>query len=201
VSKALDRPGGRRGGLSHEVILEVAAGLFHTQGYRATSLAQVAAHFGAQRPAIYYYFPNKVAILIEIHDRLLRALTEQLDEIRADVDISPAEKLERIVRGQVELYAKNISALAVFIENEAELPPKEMKRARAEKRRYGEAIEAIYIEGVAAGSFADLDPKVVISGLSGLTGWMYRWYSPDGKRSPDEVAEILLGIVRGGLAT
>ncbi len=199
MTGAAGKGAGRRGELNHEVIIEVAAGLFHTQGYRATSLEQVASHFGVQRPAIYYYFPNKVAILIEIHDRLLHALTEQLDKVAA-ADLSPAEKLERIVRGQVELYAENISALAVFIENEAELPDKEMRRARAEKRRYGAAIEAIYAAGVAEGAFADLDPKVVVSGLSGLTGWMYRWYDPGGRRSPDEVADILLAMVRGGLA-
>lgn len=189
---------GTRREVSREEILRVAADLFHAQGYRATSLEQVADHFGVQRPAIYYYFRSKVAILIEVHNRALRELTEQLDEI-CSLDVGPDEKLERVLRGQVRSYTANVSALAVFLENEAELPPNEIKHARREKRRYNDALEQIYREGVEEGFFADLDPRIVNNGLNGLTGWISRWYDPEGEYDADQIADILISLVRDGI--
>jgi AcrR family transcriptional regulator len=189
----------RRREVSREEILRVAADLFHAQGYRATSLEQVAEHFGVQRPAIYYYFRNKAAILIEIHNSALQELTEQLDEICA-LDVAPDEKLERVLRGQVGIYTAKVSALAVFLENEAELPASEAQHARREKRRYNDALEQIYREGVGQGLFADLDPRIVNNGLNGLTGWMSRWYDPEGEYDAEQIADILIALVRDGFS-
>src|ERR1700683_5290047 len=105
---------GQKKDLSREEILRVAARLFRDKGYRATNLQEVADHFGVRRPAIYYYFANKVEILLEIHNRLLETLMAQLEEISA-MELSPDEKLRRAITGQVEVYAANISELAVFI--------------------------------------------------------------------------------------
>jgi AcrR family transcriptional regulator len=184
--------------VSREEILKVAAELFHAQGYRGTSLEQVAEHFGVQRPAIYYYFPSKVAILIEIHNSALGELTRHLDEI-CHLDVGPDEKLEMVIRGQVQIYAANVSALAVFLENESELPPSEGRHARKEKRRYSQALEQIYRDGVAQGLFVDLDARIVNNGLNGITGWMFRWFDPDGEYGPDEVADILVALARDGI--
>lgn len=193
-----DGPGERRE-VSRDAILVVAANLFHAQGYRATSLEQVADHFGVRRPAIYYYFRSKAAILVEIHNSALRELTEQLDEICA-LEAAPDVKLERILRGQVEIYTANVSALAVLLENEAELPAAEAQHARREKRRYNDALQRIYREGVEQGLFVDLDPRVVNNGLNGLTGWLSRWFDPAGEYGADQIADILIALVRDGFS-
>lgn len=183
--------------LSKDAILEVAADLFRAKGYRATSLEQVAQRFGVQRPAIYYYFRNKAAILCEIHNRLLRELTAELDRV-VGLDLPADEVLEALIRGQVRIYAANISALTVFLENESELPPQEARHAQAEKRRYNRELERIYAEGVAQGAFVDVNPRLAVFGLTGITGWMYRWYDPNGTYDPDEIADVLLSIGAGG---
>jgi TetR/AcrR family transcriptional regulator, cholesterol catabolism regulator len=190
------RPGQKRE-LSRDEILRVAARLFRDKGYRATNLQEVADYFGVRRPAIYYYFSNKVEILLEIHNRLLNTLMAQLEEISA-MDISPDEKLRRAMLGQVEVYAENISELAVFIGNEAELPAKEGAQARKEKRRYEEMLEQIYRDGVADGTFVDLDPQITMFTLTGMTSWMYRWYKPGGRYSAAEIAESIVSLARGG---
>ena len=188
----------RKRDLSREEILRVAARLFRDKGYRATNLQEVADYFGVRRPAIYYYFQNKVEILLEIHNRLLETLVAQLEEISA-MDVSADEKLRLAITGQVEVYADNISELAVFIGNEAELPPKTRTRARKEKRRYEEMLEAIFVEGVQDGSFApDLDPQITMFTITGMTSWMYRWYRPGGRATPAEIAETIVSLARGG---
>jgi AcrR family transcriptional regulator len=183
--------------LSRESILEVAAQTFREKGYRATNLQVVADVFGVRRPAIYYYFDNKADILVEIHNRLLEALMDQLDEIEA-MDVPANEKFAAVITGQVKLFAENIAELAVFIENETELPPPVYKRARKEKREYTERLEALYRKGVEEGVFADLPARLVVFATNGMTNWMYRWYDPKGKYTPEEIGAFILRLAQGG---
>lgn len=188
-----------RPSLDRESILKVAADLFRQKSFRATSLQEVADVFGVQRPALYYYFDSKAEILIEIHDRLLAALMAELEPVRAS-DASPDEKLRAVLEGQIRTYAENIAELAVFIENETELPEDVYSKARQEKREYGAMIEEIYREGVAEGSFVDVDPKIAVFALIGMTNWMYRWYNRDGSYTIDDLAEIITMLARNGYA-
>ncbi|MBS1861622.1 MAG: TetR family transcriptional regulator [Actinobacteria bacterium] len=190
------RDDGRRD-LSRDEILEVAARLFREKGYRATSLEEVADHFGVKRPAIYYYFRNKAEILGEIHDRFLDELVRQLDEIAAGEE-SADRKLARIIAGQVRLFADNIAELAVFLGNESELPPRARRSAQARKRLYQEKLEAIFRAGVAEGRLKDLDPHVAMFTVIGMTNWMYRWYRPSGEATPDQIADVIAEIAQSG---
>ena len=180
----------RRPSLNREEILRVSAQIFREKGFRATSLQEVADHFGVRRPAIYYWFPSKVDILVEIHRRFFAELTTQLERVEA-LDVGADEKLASVLTGQVELFAASIAELAVFIGNEVELPDDARREAQLLKRRYQQALEKIYATGVAEGMFAALDPHIAINALLGMTNWMYRWYRQDGTRSADEIAEII----------
>lgn len=48
-------------------ILDIAADLFVEQGYEKTSLREIAERLGYSKAAIYYHFPSKEDILLEIH--------------------------------------------------------------------------------------------------------------------------------------
>ena len=187
----------RRRPLSHDEILRVAAEIFRDNGYRATSLQQVADYFGVKRPALYYWFPSKADILVEIHRRFLAALHEQLDSILESA-MTVDEKLVAILTGQVELFAGNIAELAVFISNEVELPADARGEVQVAKRRYQAVLQDLYRQGVSDGVFAELDPQIAVSALLGMTNWMFRWFRPDGRRSAQDVADVIGRLARHG---
>lgn len=192
-----DRASGR-GSLSRESILAVAAELFRKRGYRATSLQDVADRFGVQRPALYYWFRKKVDILIAIHDPILNGLNDELQRIVA-LDVDPDAKLSMILESQIAMFMENTAELAVYLGNEAELPEDARQAARRVSREYQATLETIYREGVEAGQFADLDPKVATSALIGMVQWLHRWYRPEGPYRPDEVRDTIMRIARGGI--
>ena len=189
---------GRTRELNREEILRVAADLFRVSGYHATNLQAVADVFGVQRPAIYYYFESKAEILKEIHNRLMSDLRRQLDETTA-LDIGPAEKLARVLEQQVRTYAQRTSDLAVFTQNEVELPKPVLRQIRREKREYQDLLEGLYRDGVAAGELVDMDPKIAIYALIGMTSFMYRWYDPRGTYSAEEIAGMFLRVAQDGI--
>ncbi len=53
-----------------ERILDVALELFTEQGYEKTSLREIADRLGVTKAALYYHFPSKGDIFLELHLRL-----------------------------------------------------------------------------------------------------------------------------------
>ncbi len=85
-------------------ILEVAAELFHDQGFEATGVATILRHAGAHSGSLYHFFPSKEALLGGVMERHLRALRPTL--------LDPAERASddpvRRVFALLELYRRNL---------------------------------------------------------------------------------------------
>ena len=64
------RPRGSDGAQTRERILAVAQELFTRQGYDKTSLRDIAERLEISKAALYYYFPRKEDILLELHLQL-----------------------------------------------------------------------------------------------------------------------------------
>jgi AcrR family transcriptional regulator len=62
-------------------ILAAAKALFLEQGVRATTIRRIAEKVGVSAPALYLYFKDKDAILIELCDRIFAVLLQRLEEI------------------------------------------------------------------------------------------------------------------------
>lgn len=193
-----DQPDKGRGSLSRDEILRVAAGIFREKGYRATSLQHVADHFGVRRPAIYYWFAKKADILVEIQERFFDPLTAQLEEIMT-LDLPADEKLMRIITGRAEIFASSTAELAVFVENESELPDEAKQQTRRAKRRYQKSIEELYRAGVREGKFIDIDPYIATGLILSITNGMYRWFRPGETGTASQVAEIITRFACHGL--
>ncbi len=67
-----------------EEILAVAAGLFETYGYTATSTRAIAVEVGLRQASLFHYFARKQDILSELLDRTLRPALELSDRIGLD---------------------------------------------------------------------------------------------------------------------
>jgi AcrR family transcriptional regulator len=65
-------------------ILDAAKQLFVEEGYAATTIRRIAAKLGVSTTALYVYFSDKDAILIEICDATFAGLIAELDEVRRD---------------------------------------------------------------------------------------------------------------------
>jgi AcrR family transcriptional regulator len=61
-------------------ILEVALDLFNRKGYAETSMREIAAPLRISKAALYYHFPSKADIMLELHLRMHR-LAEDLHDI------------------------------------------------------------------------------------------------------------------------
>ena len=80
------RPRGSDGAQTRERILAVAQELFTRQGYDKTSLRDIAERLEITKAALYYYFPRKEDILVELHRRLQTLGETVIAELEAAPD-------------------------------------------------------------------------------------------------------------------
>ncbi len=82
-----------------EKILHEAQKLIHTNGFRATSVDTIAKASGVKKANVFYYFPTKEALGLEVLDQLARAFLEGfLAPAFADTDRHPTELIRDYLR-------------------------------------------------------------------------------------------------------
>ena len=68
---------------TREQILGTALELFRSQGYDATSLRQIAERLGLTKAALYYHFPAKEHLVVELTRPFLEGFADVVGEARA----------------------------------------------------------------------------------------------------------------------
>ena len=69
-------------GTTKRLILQTAQRLFDEQGYDATSLRQIADAVGMTKAAVYYHYPAKEHLLVELTRPMLEAMSELVTRLR-----------------------------------------------------------------------------------------------------------------------
>jgi AcrR family transcriptional regulator len=179
-------------------ILRTAADLFRERGYRATTLDHIAARLGMSKASLYRSFHAKEEMLAAISRGTIETFTRELGLVLGS-DMSPEDKLRRVVRDHVRFVIANRSFLTVFFSEEANLPPRLARALAAQKDRYDKGIESIVADGVRRGVFRELPPRLVVFGLLGMLNWLYKWYNPRGRWGAEEVSAAFLSLVESGL--
>jgi len=178
-------------------IVRSAATAFGELGYRAATLDAIAERAGLSKVTLYRYVVSKEELLSLVVERTIDEFQQGLRRIIAER--RPADDtLRRIIRYQVTLLAEHLPFLTVFFSEEGGLPAPMAARSARAKREYDQAIERVVREGVETGLFRDLPPNLVVFGLLGMCNWLHKWYRPDGKRSPEEIADVFVALLEHG---
>jgi AcrR family transcriptional regulator len=179
-------------------VLRTAADLFRERGYRATTLDDIATRLGMSKASLYTYFHAKEEMLAAISRQTIETFTRELALVLRS-DLTPEDKLRRVVRDHVRFVIANRSFLTVFFSEEANLPVRLARALAAQKDRYDKGVESIVIEGVRRGVFRDVPPRLVVFGLLGMLNWLYKWYNPRGRWAAEEISAAFLSLIEGGL--
>jgi len=181
-----------------EHILQTAADLFRERGYRATTLDHIAARLGMSKASLYKSFHAKEEMLAVIYRRTIETFTRELALVLRS-NLTPEEKLRRVVRDHVRFVIANRSFLTVFFSEEANLPARLARALAQQKDRYDKGIESLVVDGMKQGVFRDVPPRLVVFGLLGMLNWVYKWYNPRGRWGAEEISSAFLSLVEGGL--
>ena len=180
--------------------LRAAQDLFHQRGYANTSLDDIARAVGIKREGLYYYFPNRTQILIEIIKPLGLQLRDRVKEILNSAG-SSQEKIRQTVENHLMRFENRFAESKITLRDdyfsENELVLAEMGPIWDE---YERLWIAIIVEGQEQGVFdGSLDPRLAHLGILGLCNWVARWYVPNQSLPVPELIDMYNKIILRGL--
>jgi AcrR family transcriptional regulator len=194
-----DLAGGTRADEQRRRILAAAVAVFSRQGYRATSMNDVAAGVGLSKPALYHYVRTKQDLLVRVYEEVL---DESLRSARAIVAAAPSPRaaLRELIVERVAYTCEHQDLLKICFEEESELPPALAEPLLQRRRAFEEVVLGTVLGHLeATGGRLSMNPKAYVNTCLGAANWVYKWYSPDGERTPRElgadIADVLLAAL------
>lgn len=182
-----------------QAVLRAAVRMFNERGFHATLLDDVAASLGISKPTIYHYLGNKEQVLLECIALGLEQFHEAIDEARALPDSSGLDRLRHFLRAYARINMDDFGRCVIRTGPEP-LSDEGARNFRDRKRSIDTALRGFIEEGLADGSIAPADPKILAFTLAGALNWPARWHVPGGELSVDAIAEQMVDILTGGLA-
>ena len=181
-------------------LLAIAAELFATRGFLATTVRDIADAAGILSGSLYHHFDSKESMVDEILREFLdhqRSTNEQVLREASD----PRGAITELIRESFAALRHHPAAIAIF-QNEAKY------LAQFERFDYLQSVsdefEDTWIEALRAGQRAevfrdDLDLKLTYRFIRDTVWTAVHWYDPRGERSPDAIAEQYITLLCDGL--
>lgn len=188
--------------LRKQKIIDTAAALFHRQGFASTTLDDVSKELGISKAALYHYVGSKDELLSIIYTQAFDNVFKDTYEI-SGMDLPPDEKLRLLIRNHINnIIIKDLSMFSVYFSEESQLPEKDFKKIREEKKKYTRIVEKIIGEGISEGLFKRVDPVLEAYAILGMCNWIYKWYNPETTNyTPEQIADHFIALLETGYLT
>jgi AcrR family transcriptional regulator len=160
-------------------IVKVSARLFSRDGYRETSIRDIAAALDIKSASLYYHFANKDQILFAIAHGLMEDFVAEVTPLLGDgAAADPAGAIEAAVGAHLRFDFANLDRVLVSAHERQSLPLDMQKPINALRARHRHAVQAVVEAGAADGAFAVDSPRLATSALLDLLTGVKEWYHP-----------------------
>ncbi len=176
--------------LQRERILQAATQLFADQGYANTTMAQIVRALGVTKPFVYYYFRDKQEIFETLSWRPTVDCFTALDFAATD----PRRASEKVMEGIERLVRATVAhhPCAFFPYREPQVYRPEYLAAQKKLARHFYGLLCPLLEEARRDGDLDFsETRITALAACSLPGFLYSWYRPDGRLSPDEVVAEL----------
>ena len=181
-----------------EQIQLVAQNMFREKGYKATSMRDIANAIGIEAASLYNHIKSKEQILQEICFDIAQQFFKAIENAK-QADFTPEEQLRFAIKQHIFVITKNLDAAAVFLHEWRFLSEPHLSRFKAMRHDYEKEFRLIIQQGKKEGTFQDVDDKFYALTLFSALNWTYDWYKPDGKLSPNQIADQLSNFLLEGI--
>jgi AcrR family transcriptional regulator len=182
-----------------EAIVEAAAALYARRGFNGASVADLAERCKTSKSLIYHYYQSKEDILFDVMISHVRALDEVAREAVAG-EGAAAEKLRRLAHAFMALYVGAADRHKVLLNELDNLDDKRRTEIVKTQRGLIEIVQRL---------LGEIEPRLKKrAGESyaaamlffGMINWTHTWFDPKGPVSAEEIADMAVDLVLGGLA-
>ena len=182
-------------------LLTIAAGLFADQGFRSTTVRDIADAAGILSGSLYHHFDSKESMVDEILRTFQDELFGQYDDILAS-GVDARTKLEQAVEVSFAAIDRHPHEVAIFQHEAAYLGAFDRFAYLAERNAQSRSVWITLLrDGVASGALRpDLDIELTYRFIRDTVWVAVGWYRPGGKLTHDIVARQYLTILLDGIS-
>jgi len=180
-------------------ILETAARLICAQGYKGTSLRDIAEACGLTKAGLYHYSRSKEHLLFEIMSYGMDLFEEQvLYEVMPIED--PVTRLRTCMRLNILLVTEDrTKEVTIILHEHATLTGEAQAQINARKKRYVRFLETTFAEAIRDGQIRPVQPTVAAFSFLGQILWIYKWFRSHGKIAAKELTVEMEKLFFDGL--
>jgi TetR/AcrR family transcriptional regulator len=178
-------------------ILAAAARLFQQRGIESTTMSGLAAEVGLKQSSLYYYFPNRDAVVAALVAQANVVPLQLIDGILAEGG-SAGASVYRFVRGDVEA----LCALPFDINEIHRVATRDRDRFAdywRERARLERRLAGLVSAGTASGEFRPVDARLTALTIMSNDEGVQNWFRLGSRRRPRAVGDALAAMVVGGL--
>jgi AcrR family transcriptional regulator len=173
-------------------LLRVAGQLMASKGYEGSSMRDIAASVGMLPGSVYYHFPSKEALFVELHrsivDQMMQKLLAALDGLE-----QPWDRLEAAACAHIEglIATGNLVAIVSpeFLDEQSDIAGIIREERRAYEQKFRDLFEDLDLP-------AGADASLLRLGLFGALNWVTVWFKPDGRYPSVEIARQYVHMMR-----
>ena len=181
-----------------EQILAAAVQLFAEYGYHAAPLRDIARIAGIQAASIYYHYPNKQALLMEIMETHMQRLNNGLEHIlRTHTD--PLQRLYEAIAHHIRLHTTYKSEFFIVDTELRSLEGEARPYILSLRDKYEQLIQELLQDGIERGAFRPTDVKIASYALIAMCTEVAVWFRPDGRLSVQQVILMYREFITKGL--
>jgi TetR/AcrR family transcriptional regulator, cholesterol catabolism regulator len=194
----------KRGPYAPEVtrkqIVSAALALFSERGFHSTTVDAIVTRAKVTKGAFYYHFDSKDDVLREIHSEYASELLASAREVNSAVDVEPVEQLRQLIERAVVLLGRYHEHVAVFYQEFRFVADNHFSAIRRMKDEQEQTFLAIADRAKKAGQIRpDVDSKLLLFAVSGISGWTHQWYRPEGEFNIEFIARSMADIILKGV--
>lgn len=167
-----------------DTILENAKCLFIDRGYHGLSMREIAEAVGVSKAALYYHFKDKEELFIAVLNRGLEIISKQIDVIEKNSS-SNVEKIRQFMEFVLTQPAEQRAVIRLGTQEISQLSQEARKDFDETYHvKFIGKIRSIFVEGMKAGEFKEVDPDIATWSLLGIM-YPYLYPSHGGSKTLD----------------
>jgi AcrR family transcriptional regulator len=182
-----------------ERLLDIAAALFRSKGYAATTTREIAAVLGIRKASLYHHVRRKEDLLYDICVASLEDIQRAVQSAVRAVD-DPLERVRVLIRAHVQAMLVHQDMHSTMLIELRALTAQ--RRADIVQRRdaYEQLVRETLADAQQAGLLrADVPAKYLCLSLLDQLNWAIFWFKREGELSPEALAEVLTTIYMNGV--
>ena len=187
----------RKSAKRREAIIRAAIEVINAKSYALATMSDIADSLDLRDGALYYYFPNKQALVYACHVASLERFASLVTQADAG-EKTGVGKLRRFVRDFfAESYANGPQ---LYFGDHSYLDARQRDAIDTWAATLTARIQSFIELGIADGSIGPCEPELVVQLLLGMFIWMAKWVPAMGTPKPERMTAAVEASILRGLA-